>query len=201
MDQSVREFLAMTASKSPTPGGGSVAALAGALAAGLAEMALQYTVGKKAFAEHRAELLESIERLRKAGALMQDLIYEDIEAYGKLSGFLRFAEDERLSMPEYLPTLTAAIRAPEAVGGLAYHILEMCVNLLEKCNPALLSDLGIAATLAHATVHAAELNVLVNLRLLPDAEEAKQWRRRMEELAIKSEVHWRRVRDHMRAKL
>lgn len=196
LDQSVRGFLAALASKTPTPGGGSVAALAGALAASLAQMALQYTVGKPQFAAHRDELADCIEKLHKASGLLQDLVQEDMAAYEMLSGLLKLPADQRQKNPTYPPALLAAIRAPEAVGGVAIYILNLCDALLNKVSPMLLSDLAIAAALAHATVHAAELNVLVNLRMLSDRSEADRFRQRMNELTIKSDVVWGRVRQH-----
>lgn len=201
LDQSVRQFLAALASKTPTPGGGSVAALAGALAASLAEMAIQYTVGKAQFAEHLAELGECVEKLRKASGLLQDLVQEDMAAYEMLAMLLKMPQEKRKEDPRWLPALLASLRAPESVGGVAMYILDVCDQLLGKISPALLSDLGIAAALAHATVHAADLNVLVNVRLLPDREDAEHFRRRMYDLALKSDVRWRHIREHMQEAL
>jgi formiminotetrahydrofolate cyclodeaminase len=157
-------------------------ALAGALAAALAEMALQYTVGKKQFEPQRDALIDAIDKLRKSAGLMQDLIREDISAYADLSRFLKLPPEQRNSDPNYMPAIVAAIRSPQAVGGLVMHILELSETLLDKCNPQLISDLGVASALAHATVHAAELNVLVNLRLLPNEEEAANLKKRTRDL-------------------
>lgn len=201
LDQSVRDFISNTASRSPTPGGGSVAALAGALAAALAEMALQYTVGKKQFEPQRDALIDAIDKLRKSAGLMQDLIREDISAYADLSRFLKLPPEQRQSDPNYIPALVAAIRSPQAVGGLAMHILELSETLLDKCNPQLISDLGVASALAHATVHAAELNVLVNLRLLPNEEEAASLKKRTRDLSLKSDIVWHRIRERVYAAL
>ncbi len=197
LDQSVRDFIANTASRSPTPGGGSVAALAGALAAALAEMALQYTVNKKQFEPQREIILDAIEKMRKSAGLMQDLIREDIQAYADLSRFLKLPADQRATDPNYVPAVVAAIRSPQAVGGLAMHILEQTEILIDKCSTQLISDLGVAGALAHATVHAAELNVLVNLRLLPNEEEAANLKKRTRDLSLKSDIVWHRVRERI----
>ena len=201
LGSSVRQFIHATAARNPTPGGGSVAAVAGALAAALAEMALQYTVGKKQFEAHRAELTEAIDKLRKAAALMQDLVSDDIRAYSNLSGFLKVPADQRAGHADYLTAVAAAIRAPQDVGGMALHILEVCNELLDKTNPFLISDLGVAAALAHGTVDAAEYSVLVNLKLLPSAEEQAACRQRLLELSLRSDVVYRKVRDHMKSVL
>src|SRR3954469_3638025 len=81
----VKDFLAATAAKAPTPGGGSVAALAGALAASLAAMALEYTVCKKSFAQHDAEIRPALAQFQNASRLLQELILEDVAAYETLA--------------------------------------------------------------------------------------------------------------------
>lgn len=197
LNASVRSFLAATASKSPTPGGGSVAALAGAMAAALGEMSLQYTLGKAQFEVHRAEITQAIEKLRKAAGLMQDLVGEDMAAYAALAAALKTPPDKRPTAPDYLPAVVAAIRAPLSIGGLALHILQLCHDFLDKCNPYLVSDLGVAGALAHATVHAAELNVLVNARLLPNPVEAEDTRKKAADLSLKADMLWHDVRQHM----
>lgn len=197
LDLPVREFIAATAARQATPGGGSVAALCGALAAGLATMALRYTAGKKSFAPYEAELQAAIARLTTAGQLLEELMAEDVAAYEALSGMLKLPQPERLAHPDYAAVVVAAIRAPETAGAIAENILELCAGLLEKTNKLLLSDLGIAATYAHATVHASELNVRVNLPLLPNADEAAAVKKRVYELAVKADKKYEAVRNHM----
>ena len=114
--------------------------------------ALQYTVGKKQFEVHREELTETIEKLRKAAGLMQELVTDDIAAYAFLSGFMKTPAKEREGRADYLTAVAGAIRAPQASAGWALHILEMTDGLLDKTNPYLISDLGVAAACAHATV-------------------------------------------------
>jgi len=197
LDASVRQFIAATAARSPTPGGGSVAALAGALAASLAEMSMQYTLGKKQFEAYRDEITVAIERLRKAAGLMQDLVYEDMAAFQAISAFNKIPSAQRKDDPQYLMAVVASIRAPQSVGGLALHILELCNDLLTKCNPKLMSDLGAAAALANATVHLAELNVLVNIRLLPNPLEMEETRKKAADMALKADMLWHKVREHL----
>ena len=116
---SVQEFIDQTAAKAPTPGGGSVAALCGALSAALAQMALQYTIGKKASAAHDEELRRSLADLAAAQRRFQELIAEDIAAYAALSGLLKLPDDLRHKNPEFMPAVLAAIRSPETAMVLA----------------------------------------------------------------------------------
>ena len=185
----VRDFLAATAAKSPTPGGGSIAALIGAaLAASLAAMALEYTVGKKAFAPHDAEIRSALTQFQIASKMFQELITEDIAAYEALSELLKLPPDQRLAHPDYAATVVAAIRAPQAAAGFALNILTLAGTLKDKTNKHLLSDLAIAAVYAHATVHASEFNVRVNLPLLPNQQEAAALKESLAALVTKADT-------------
>jgi methenyltetrahydrofolate cyclohydrolase len=183
----IRDFLAATAAKTPTPGGGSVAALCGALAAALGAMAMQYTAGRKAFAAHDAEIREALGQFQTASTMFQELVAEDVAAYENLSVLLKLPAEQRQNHPDYLPAVVAAIRTPQAIAGFALNVLERCTTLLDKTHRFLLSDLGAAAVYAHATVHAAELNVRVNAPLLPNSDEAAATREAMAALSAKAD--------------
>ena len=192
----VRDFLANTAAKQPTPGGGSVTALAGALAASLAAMALRYTLGKKAYAPYETELTAALHQFDTASNLLQELITEDIAAYDALSQLLKLPEPARLAHPDYTPTVVAAILAPETTGQLAANLLQLISTLLDKTNKFLLSDLGIAAVFAHATVHASELNVRINLPLLPNKDEAATLTKALYDLTVKADKTYETIRNY-----
>jgi formiminotetrahydrofolate cyclodeaminase len=197
MRLSVTEFVKGTGARQPTPGGGSVAALAGALAASLAAMALRYTVGKKAYAAYETELTAALSQFDTAAALLQELIAEDVAAYEALSQMLKLPEAARLAHPDYTSTVVAAIRAPETTGAIALSILTLASTLLEKTNKLLVSDLGIAAVYAHATVHASEFNVRVNLPLLPNPDEAASIKQNLYDLTVKADKTYEVVRNYL----
>ena len=81
----LRTFLADLAAKTPTPGGGSVAALTGALAAAQARMCVEYTVGKPKFAAHETKLREALAEFKRAEEAFGRLMAEDMAAYERLS--------------------------------------------------------------------------------------------------------------------
>ena len=196
-----RDFLAATAAKTPTPGGGSVAALVGALAAALGQMSIHYSLGKKSLEPHRPALEAALTRLQKSSELMQELVSEDMAAYEALAELLKLPKDQRLAHPNYPPAVLAAIRVPETIAALALAILETCQSLFDKTNPYLLSDLVMAAALANATVRGAELNVWANLPLLPDPADAPAFRRRAQALTEKADRDWAQLRAALEKKL
>lgn len=197
----IRDFIAATAAKSPTPGGGSVAALAGALGAALASMALEYSVGKKGLEVHRPALANALVKLKKASEVFQELVAEDMAAYEAVSCYLKQPRGQRESNPDFLAAVVAAIRVPEAVGALALNVMDICAAMLDKSNAMLASDLVMGAALANATVRGAELNVLANVRLLPNPQEAQQARREAAAMVAKADAMWAALRTALEARL
>src|SRR6476661_2817387 len=82
---SIESFLTAAAAKQPAPGGGSVTALAGALAASMGEMVLNYSVGKKNLAEHEPELKTGLAEFTRARGLLVQLMNEDQLAFESLT--------------------------------------------------------------------------------------------------------------------
>jgi formiminotetrahydrofolate cyclodeaminase len=198
---SVHDFLVSAAAKTPTPGGGSVAALGGALAAALGAMAMEFTVGKKAYAAHEAETRAALAAFKSAGENLRELVAEDIAAYEALAPLLKLPADRRAANPDYLAAVVAAIRVPETILGFALSVLERCAAMAEKTNKFLIGDLGVAAAYAHATVEGAELMVRTNLPLLPNQEEAAAVRKNMGELTAKADAVYVAFRGALRRRM
>src|SRR2546429_6443597 len=101
------DFLSAAASKRPVPGGGSITALAGALAASMGEMVLNYSVGKKNLAAYDAELRSALSEFTRARAMMLELMVEDQAAYEAMSALRKLPQDSPQRKAEYDPTLRA----------------------------------------------------------------------------------------------
>ncbi len=172
MDMTVRDFLDATAAKRPTPGGGAVAGLCGALAAALAGMVLSYTLGKKAFAEHQLRLESDQAMLTKAREMFMHLAEEDAAAYGLVNELSRLPETDARRQSEMPAAARAAVDVPAAVAALSLDLLREFARLAPITNRHLRSDLAIAAVLAGATARSAYWNVVVNVGGLPEAERA-----------------------------
>jgi formiminotetrahydrofolate cyclodeaminase len=160
----ISHFLDGAAAKQPTPGGGSVTALVGALAAAMGEMVVNYTVDKKAYMAHRTELTEVLEELRRARGLMLSLMVEDQVAYEALTEARKAPEGAPGREENVSAALLASIRTPQAIAATAAAVLSLCDRLVDISNHYLLSDLAVSADLAMATVRCAIYNVRVNLR-------------------------------------
>ena len=167
----IAAFLDAAAAKQPTPGGGSITALVGALAAAMGEMVVNYTVDKKAYVAHREELTAALEELRRARALMLTLMAEDQLAYAELTAARKLPENSPERNEKLPPALLGSIRAPQAIAATAAAILGLCDRLVDISNHYLLSDLAVSADLAMATVRCGIYNVRVNLPDITDPAE------------------------------
>lgn len=174
-DLTVAQFIAALAAKTPTPGGGSLAALVAALAAAQASMTLQYTLGKPKFAAHESELQALANQLAHATTMLTDLMEQDRAAYQALSPLLKLKAEARLEDPTFAPALLAALHVPQLVGQTCVAVLRRCASMADKINPLLETDLAVAAQLAAAAAEASRMNVLANLPLLTDAQEVSQF--------------------------
>jgi glutamate formiminotransferase/formiminotetrahydrofolate cyclodeaminase len=168
------ELISRLATSDPAPGGGSAAALAGALAGGLVEMVVALTSGRAAAAEHEAELT-SIGS--DATALRQQLVeltdadaiaYEAVVAarrLGRTTDLERIERDARLGDATREATLVPlrTLRAAAAVFDLAERLAPIG-------NRNASSDVGVAALLASTAAHGAALNVRINLPYLADGD-------------------------------
>ncbi len=170
-DLTLRDLADQLASRAPVPGGGTAAALAGALGASLVGMVAELTIGRPDAVE-RQEVLQSIrddaQRLRRS---LLDLAEADAAAYDAAMQARRLprttdAERARRSA-EVRRTMLEAARVPLETARRAREVLDLAVRIAPIGNPNAISDAGVGAQLASAAVRGAVLNVRINLPYLP----------------------------------
>ena len=171
-DRSVRDFLEAVASSTPTPGGGSVAALSGALSAALSRMVFALAIGKQGY----ENVEEELRRLETRGQELQQrllrLVDEDAAAYDAVVAAVRrprTTETEREArvnaiQSAYLHATEVPLDTMEACS----EALEIALVAAEKGNRSAVTDAGVAALLAQAGVRGASLNARINLAALRD---------------------------------
>src|SRR5262245_25703038 len=140
--RTISQFLEATAAKRPAPGGGSVTALVGALAGAIGEMVLNYSIGKKDLAQHEPALKAAIEELRRARAVMLELMVEDQVAFAALSAARKNVRDQGDRDAAFAAALLGCIRVPQAIGATAFAVLDLCGQVTPMVNKYLLSDLA-----------------------------------------------------------
>jgi len=173
-ERSLDRFLDELASKAPAPGGGSVAALSGALAAGLVSMVCNLTVGKKKYADVEEDIKNILAQSEALRRELVNLLEEDVQVYTKVSKAYKMpreTEEERRVRAEAIQAaLKEATAVPMAVAEACVKVLDLCTPVAEKGNVRAVSDAGIAALMAEAGLRSAALNVLINLRAIEDQE-------------------------------
>jgi len=166
-------YLDALASTAPAPGGGSAAALAGAMAAALVSMVARFTVGRPKYAAAEAQMAAALEEAEAARARLLELMVADERAYLAYDAARRLprtTDDERRARAQAMQeALRGAAAPPLAMAGACRRVLELAGIAAEHGNPALASDAGVAALLAEAALQASAINVRVNLAQIRDA--------------------------------
>lgn len=165
-------FLADLAARQPVPGGGAAAGVVVATAAGLASMVVAYSIGRKALAEHAAELESIAARLETLRSDALAAAEDDARAYAELQSLWGLDKEDPRRVERWAAAVDAAIEAPRSIMTIAVEILEISERLEDRSNRMLRSDLAIAATLADAGHRSAAANVRINLPLLDDPARA-----------------------------
>lgn len=186
IDQPVTQFLDELASSAATPGGGSGAAIMGALGAALVSMVCNLTIGKKNYAEVEPEM-RSV--LRDAEALRQrlaDMVAEDIAAFNGLMaayGLPKLSdEDKAVRGAAIQHALRAATEAPLACARACAEVIKLSLRAAEVGNRNVISDAGVGALAAQAALRSAALNVDINVPSLQDQAFAQACRVEMDAL-------------------
>ena len=163
LNLSLSNMLDRLASEEPTPGGGSVAALVAALAAGLGEMSCAYTVGRPKFAAVEAQVRDIATHLARAGQMLRRLINEDSEAYGDLAAAFILPKDDPDRRGRIQGASSVAAGVPFQTATLSRQVHADLRRLLDLANPRLKSDVEAGISLAEAAFKAAVANVRINL--------------------------------------
>ncbi|MCX7597967.1 MAG: cyclodeaminase/cyclohydrolase family protein [Armatimonadetes bacterium] len=181
-DWTLAQYLGRLASDSPTPGGGSVAALVAALGAGLGPMVAAFTVGREKYAAVEQDMRAILAALEAGRQALLELVQADMDAYGGFRAAYSMPKDDPGRPQAIQEALRASLAVPVAVLEESLKIARLLPDLVEKGNPNLVSDAGCAAALLEGAALAAYMNVVVNLPSLSDKGFAGETQRRCENL-------------------
>ena len=187
--ESVSGFVASVASSDPIPGGGSVAAHAGALAAALTQMVARLTIGKKKYAAVDAEMKEAALKAVALGNTLASLVKRDAEAYSQVSEAYKLPKepaDAAARRGEAVTTaLLKAAQVPLETARASVDVAQLAALVAEKGNTNAVTDAGVAALLAQAACRGAAYNVRVNVQALDDKSRGEALAREAERLVRK----------------
>ena len=190
-DTEVEPFLVTLASQSATPGGGSAAAIIGAMGAALVSMVCNLTIGKKKYADVEAEMKEV---LGKAEALRQRLtgmIQDDVKAFDAVMGAYGMPKETDADKAAREKAIQAALKqatdVPLACARAAREVIDLAAVASDKGNLNVISDAGVAVLAAYAALRSAALNVLTNARMITDKPFAEAKLKELNELLAGAE--------------
>lgn len=177
-DLTIKEFLEKTYGKDPVPGGGSVSALCGALAASLGEMVTALTIGRKKYLSVEREMLEYAPQMELARRKFLDFIDEDAEAYQLVFNAFKLPketeEEQKLRNEEIQKSTLHAALVPLKVAETAVNIMGTIFEIGSKGNRNAVTDACVAMMCARTAALGAILNVRINLAGLDDKDKVQE---------------------------
>lgn len=182
----VKDFAKELASRSPAPGGGSAAALAGALSAALSSMVAALTFDKKGFEDRREEMEKAGVEAQKIMREQIDAIDDDTFAFNKVMdsmGMPKQTEGQKAARGKAIQEATKKATL-EPLGTLerARASLDCALAVAERGSPNSLSDAGVAGLMGRAAAYGAYYNVLINLPGIEDKKWCEEVRSRADKL-------------------
>ncbi|RIK34601.1 MAG: methenyltetrahydrofolate cyclohydrolase [Chloroflexi bacterium] len=168
----LEQFHDELASASPAPGGGSAAAMAGALGAALVAMVARLTIGRKTYQDVSAEFENLLPRADALRAELLQLMVHDADAYRRVMDAYQLPKDTDAAKTARADAIQSALQhaanVPLRVAQACAEILEMAQRAAARGNKNAASDAGAGALMAEAGLRAALLNVEINLGLIQD---------------------------------
>jgi glutamate formiminotransferase/formiminotetrahydrofolate cyclodeaminase len=174
LSQSIGRFPDLVADGSPTPGGGSVAALSGALAAALGEMLCRLTIGKPKFADVEPKVKEILDQLKTLRGSLTRGIADDAASFDQVMAAYRLPkgtdQEKQARQQAIQEAMKGAVAVPFATAQSAFAALRLLTELAEIGNPSALTDVTVGAQLALTAIKGAYYNVITNLNSISDQE-------------------------------
>lgn len=194
-----RAFLSRLAAATPTPGGGSAAALAGAMAAALTRMVANLTLARRQYAAVHAEVREIEAAVARLQEELLELVIHDAEAFEGILAARRLPqnteEEKALRRQAVEEAIREAARVPLATAERTVKVLEFLLHLAAVGYENALTDALVAASLAQAAVQGAAANVRVNAASLEDAVLAGQFRAQIKAFTAQAEQRVAEIRQ------
>lgn len=188
-NMSVVDFLDETASNSPVPGGGSIAALSAAFSSALTQMVANLTLGKKGYEDVQEEAESVVKEASRLKGLFVEYIDKDSDAFNEVMNAFKLPKDTDERMEHRKKAIQEATKlaalVPLDVAREAYKIMDIAKFAVEKGNKNAVTDGAVATMLARTAVLSALYNVKINLSSIKDKEFVAKVAEEVDELESK----------------
>jgi len=185
-NKSVHTLLDELASKASTPGGGSAAAIMGAMGAALLSMVANLTVGKKNYEGVEEDMKKLLQRTEELRSQLTGMVKADVEVFDKVMaayGMPRDSEEQKTSRTAAIQTaLKEATDVPLECARLCAEVIRLSEPVAEMGNKNVISDAGVAVLAGYAALRSAALNVYINIGGIKDEEFVQDRRGQLEEI-------------------
>lgn len=186
VEKGISEFIDELASDSPTPGGGSVAALSGALGCALSSMVCNLTIGKEKYKDVEKEMKEVVEKSERLRNELTDLIDRDTNAFNDVIKAFKMPKETEKQKKHRKKAIQEgykkAASVPLETAEKCREILDVAKIVAEKGNPNSVTDASVCALMAKAGILSAVLNVQINLGSIKDEKFVEDISSEIEEL-------------------
>lgn len=204
-DLSLKDFTAKLGSDAPAPGGGSAAALSGALGAALVSMVCNLTKGREKYAEFETLVVNTLKESDELAAALLEGVQKDTNAFdGVIAayGMPKGTDAEKAARSEAIQSAyKVAILSPEETADNCLAVMRLSKDLLHKSNRNAASDLAVSALQAYAGLIGALENVAINLGAIKDQKYVNDKRKWMDLASDEGEKLLKEVREGVRAML
>lgn len=174
LDKSCNEFIEVLSSKAPVPGGGGASAYVGALGMALGSMVGNLTLGKKKYADVEEDIKELLIKSQDVIDNLKRLVARDAEVFYPLSqayGLPKETEEEKAAKEAALQhALIDATMVPLEIAKYCLRAIELHEEYAQKGTRIAISDVGVGVVFCKAALQGAKLNVLINTKIMKDAE-------------------------------
>jgi formiminotetrahydrofolate cyclodeaminase len=204
-DNRIEQFLEALASQSATPGGGSAAAIIGAMGAALVSMVCNLTIGKKKYAEVEGEMKDVLAKADTLRKQLIGMIEDDVKAFDAVMGAYGLPKESEADKAKRDSAIQAALKqatdVPMACARAARQVIDIAAIASDKGNLNVISDAGVGVLAGYAALRSAALNVWTNARMINDKSFAEAKVRKLDKLLDGAERATERAYDIVKGKV
>jgi formiminotetrahydrofolate cyclodeaminase len=204
-DTNVQTFLDQLASQASTPGGGSAAAIMGAMGAALVSMVCNLTIGKKNYAAVEADLKQVLQQSEGLRQRLTGMVADDIRVFNQVMaayGMPKDTDEQKSARASAIQdALKEATVVPLACAKACAEVIDLSRTAAEKGNLNVISDAGVAVMAAYGALKSAALNVYINVGNIKDQDFANAMKNELESVLSRCESEAQKIFDLVKSKL
>ncbi|HEX2448349.1 MAG TPA: cyclodeaminase/cyclohydrolase family protein [Methyloceanibacter sp.] len=204
-DTAIEPFLDQLASSAATPGGGSAAAIIGAMGAALVSMVCNLTIGKKKYADVEAEMKDVLGKTEALRKKLTGMIQDDVRAFDAVMGAYGMPKETDADKAARDKAIQSALKlatdVPLACARAAREVIDLAAIASDKGNLNVISDAGVGVLAGYAALRSAALNVLTNARMITDKPFADAKLKELNELLAGAEAATQKAYGVVRGKV